>query len=234
MNIELAIKLIVKNYFGNDSINVLEAGTAEGKDSKELCQILSNSKIYGFEPDVRYHKEVMQNTEGCSNFYFFDSALSDKKGLTSFYTADRVTSTEHSHWGSSSIFEPKLHKQIHKDIKFNNVVEVKTVDIDSWADENNVKSIQFMWLDLQGAEHKVLSNCKILDTTELIFSEVSLVELYDNIPLYNEYRQMLFSKGFIPMIEQLPWEDAGNVLFVKNNKKEKLIKIMQRMGIFNA
>ena len=234
MNIELTIKLIVKNYFGDNPINVLEAGTAQGKDSKELCKILSNSKIYGFEPDIRYHKEIMQNTEDCNNFYFFDFALSDKKGFSNFYTADRVTSTEHSHWGSSSIFEPKLHKQIHEDIKFNNVVEVKTIDIDSWADENNIENIHFMWLDLQGAEHKVLSDCKILDTTELIFSEVSLVELYENIPLYNEYKEMLFSKGFVPIIEQLPWEDAGNVLFVKNSKKEKLEKTMHRMGILNA
>jgi len=227
--IEYFVKTIVANYFHEKPLNVLEAGTAHGIDSRELCFLLPNAKVYGFEPDSRYHAEVYQNTSGCDNFYFSDLALSDKVGTTKFYQADRVSGTEKSHWGSSSILAPKLHKEFHTDIKFNGVVEVETVDIDSWAEKNKIDSIGFMWLDLQGAEPIVLKDCKILDTTDIIFSEVSLVELYDGIVLYNEYKEMLDSRGFEPLIEQLPWEDAGNVLFVRKTKKDSVASIVHKL-----
>lgn len=230
--LEYFVKVVVSEYFKGQVFNVLEAGTAQGSDSQELCALLPNAKIYGFEPDARYHSQVYQKTAGYNNFLFNKKALSDKSGTTTFYQADRVTPTEKSHWGSSSIFEPKLHKQIHQDIKFNGVVEVETTDIDSWAAQNNVSTIGFMWLDLQGAEYNVLKDCKILDTTDIIFSEVSLVELYDGIVLYDKYREMLRSRGFIPVIEQLPWDDAGNVLFVRQTKRNKVYGIVNALGGF--
>tara|TARA_Y100001958_G_C21191675_1_gene519726 strand:- start:185 stop:892 length:708 start_codon:yes stop_codon:yes gene_type:complete len=230
--IEYFVKIVVANYFHEQSFNVLEAGTAQGNDSRELCVLLPNANIYGFEPDSRYHFQVHQNTSDYRNFSFCKMALSDKPGTTKFYQADRVTPTESSHWGSSSIFAPKLHKEIHTDIKFNSVVEVETTDIDSWAKENNVDSIGFMWLDLQGAEYDVLRDCKILDTTDIIFSEVSLVELYDGIVLYDKYKEMLDDRGFEPLIEQLPWEDAGNVLFVRKTKKNEISAIVRALGGF--
>lgn len=230
--IEYFVKIIVTNYFYNQRFNVLEAGTAQGNDSRELCVMLPNANIYGFEPDSRYHVEINQKTSAYNNFFLCKMALSNKSGITKFYQADRVTPNEISHWGSSSIFVPKLHKEFHTDIKFNNVVEVETTDIDSWAKKNNVLSIGFMWLDLQGAEYDVLKDCKILDTTDIVFSEVSLIELYEGIALYDKYKSMMNDRGFEVLIEQLIWEDAGNVLFVRKTKKNKISDIITALGGF--
>jgi 2-O-methyltransferase len=231
LNFEQAIKVIVKAYFGERKINILEAGCAEGGDTREFCHLLPNATIYGFEPDPRLYEEIQQKTATYNNLKFFDLALSDTVGETSFHLANREVGNDVTPWGSSSLLEPKLHKEFHEDIKFTSSITVKTTDIDSWAKSNNVNSIEFMWLDLQGAEPLVLKNCNILSTTSMVFSEVSLIELYDGCVLYKDYAKMMDEKGFVPIIEQLPWEDAGNILFVKANEFEKLFECLKKLGL---
>ena len=43
---------------------------------------------------------------------------------------------------------------------------------------------------------------------------------------------MLTKRGFVPLIEQLPWKDAGNVLFVRQAKKKKISAIINALGGF--
>ena len=231
MKVEQIIKVIVKEYFGERKINILEAGCAGGDDTREFCHLLPNATIYGFEPDPRYYEKIQQKTATYNNLKFFDIALSDTIGETSFHLANREVDNDIAPWGSSSLLEPKLHKEFHEQIKFRSSITVKTTDIDSWAKSNNVDSIEFMWLDLQGAEPLVLKNCNILNTASMVFSEVSLVELYDGCVLYKDYAKMMLKKGFAPIFEQLPWEDAGNVLFVNVDEFEKVFECLKKLGL---
>ena len=231
MKIEQIIKVIVKTYFGERKINILEAGCAGGGDTMEFCHLLPNAIIYGFEPDPRHYEKIQQKTAAYNNLKFFDLALSDTIGETTFHLANREVENDITPWGSSSLLEPKLHKEFHEQIKFRSSITVKTTDIDSWAKSNNVDSIEFMWLDLQGAEPLVLKDCNILNTTSMIFSEVSLIELYDGCILYKDYAKMMLEKGFAPIFEQLPWEDAGNVLFVNVNEFEKVSECLKNLGL---
>ena len=45
--------------------------------------------------------------------------------------------------------------------------------------------------------------------------KLDLIEFFKD----DKYKEMLDNRGFEPLIEQLPWEDAGNVLFVRKTKK---------------
>ena len=77
-------------------------------------------------------------------------------------------------------------------------------------------AIDLMWLDMQGAEFKVLKAAPmILNTVKVIFSEISLVEMYEGAPLYNQFRAWLKTKGFDVKKEEIVSKDMGNALFVK-------------------
>ena len=83
---------------------------------------------------------------------------------------------------------------------------------------NEIDKIDFLWLDLQGYELHVLKyGEKVLKGVMAVYTEVNLKELYDGAPLYDELRAWLEAKGFRVEREELPWEDAGNVLFVRQN-----------------
>jgi hypothetical protein len=65
-------------------------------------------------------------------------------------------------------------------------------------------------------EFNVLRASKeILPTVKVIYSEVSLLEMYEGAPLYPEYRSWLESQGFSVIDEDLRWTDMGNVLFAR-------------------
>ena len=102
-------------------------------------------------------------------------------------------------------------------MKFEKQITVRAINLDEWAQENKIEKIDFMWLDMQGAEYKVLKAApKVLATVSVIFTEVSLIEMYEGIPLYNQFKSWLETKGFVVAKEEIISPDMGNVLFVRN------------------
>jgi hypothetical protein len=69
---------------------------------------------------------------------------------------------------------------------------------------------------MQGAEYRVLaSSPEILKTVKVLFTEVSLIETYSEVLLYPEFKTWLEKQGFEMVLEDLPYDDMGNVLFVR-------------------
>lgn len=92
------------------------------------------------------------------------------------------------------------------------------MNLDEWAVQNNVDHIDFMWLDMQGAEMKMLQGApQILKNVSVIYTEVNFYEVYAGCPTYPEYRAWLESQGFKVVYEDIKsWIDFGDVLFVRN------------------
>ena len=137
-------------------------------------------------------------------------ALSNQTGYADFYISEGASD------GSSSLLKPKAHLKYHPDVHFRHTISIKTITLDDWALENNAHHIDFLWLDLQGAELRVLKTAtSILSTVKAIHAEISLVETYEGVESYDELSRWLFKHGFRVEKEQLPWPDMGNVLFVR-------------------
>jgi hypothetical protein len=115
---------------------------------------------------------------------------------------------------SSSLLKPKRHLDFHPDVTFPNTLQVYTLTLDEWARENQIDRVDFVWFDLQGMEYDVLrSSPRISSTIKMLYSEVGLFELYEDAPVYAEYKDWLESHGFKVIAEYLHWRDGGNVLF---------------------
>ena len=102
---------------------------------------------------------------------------------------------------------------------FNEIIEVQTVTLDDWAQENNIDHVDFMWLDMQGVELDVLkASPKILGQTKAIYCEVEFIEAYEGQPLYGDVKSWLQQQGFSivakDFVDQTTWF-FGNVLFVR-------------------
>ena len=78
---------------------------------------------------------------------------------------------------------------------------------------NEITSINLLWLDLQGVEPDVLMASTNLSKIEFIYSEVSVLENYENQILYKDYKNFMIENGFTVHFEDIRWEDGGNVLF---------------------
>lgn len=189
---------------------ILEAGASDGKDTLAFSTLYPKGKIYAFEPVPNIYGMLKERTKACKNVHTFPIALSDVSGEATMYVSSGA-----SH-GSSSLLDPKGHIDFHKNVHFKEQIKVKIKTLDEWATENGVERIDFMWLDMQGGEYKALkSGTNILKTVQGIFTEVSLLEMYEGAPLYPEFRAWLEGQGFKVAAEELLWEDMGNVLFVR-------------------
>lgn len=204
-------KKVIKNYLPFKPV-IIDCGAHIGTDTIELAKI-PGSKIYAFEPVKEIFKQLVSNTKNCPNIHCFNVALNDFDGEADMYVSSGDSD------GSSSLMKPKDHIVDHPDVLFNEVEKVKCKTLDSWAKENNVKRVDMLWLDMQGAEQKMLeASTVILDTVAIIHSEVSIRETYEGVQDYKVYKRFLEHKGFKVLVQAIPdGYDMGNVLFVKSN-----------------
>lgn len=194
------------------SPTVFEAGAHIGSDTSEMAETWPDAKIYAFEPIPKIFKQLRSNTKRFKNVHCYKLAIGEKSGNVKIYVSGGASD------GSSSILAPKEHLNLHPDVTFPEQISVKVESIDSWAKNQEIKDIDFLWLDLQGLELAALKGAnRILKTVSAIHTEVNLVEVYEGVPLYPELKSWLKNYDFRVEIEAIDWDDGGNVLFVKDN-----------------
>lgn len=193
---------------------IIEAGVCDGLDTEFFAKSFPDGKIYGFEPIPELFQQSLKRNEKYSNVSLNQLALGEKTEKKNFYISDRFGEK----WGSSSILKPKKHVEIHEEITFNTNSVLNVINLDEWTLHNNIDHVDLMWLDLQGIEPIVIkSSPNIISKTKFIYSEVSLIETYENVVLYENFKTYMESINFKVIFEDLPWEDMGNVLFENVN-----------------
>lgn len=189
---------------------IVEAGAHIGVDTIQMSKRWPQGTIHAFEPIPHLFSQLQSNTAKRKNVCCYPMALGKETGAAKMFVSSGRSDA------SSSLFPPKAHLTYHPDILFETEIQVPTITLDHWAAEQGIKKIDFLWLDLQGYELAVLQAAtNILTTVQAIYTEVNLDETYAGVALYPELRQWLAGHGFKVLREDLPWQDGGNVFFVK-------------------
>lgn len=193
---------------------VVEAGAHIGTDTRRMSAMWPQGTVHAFEPVPPLFARLAQNTAHCSNVVCHPFAIGSAVGRATLNLSSGASD------GSSSLLKPTGHLDTHPDIRFERSIDVDVVTLDEWAMRNDVMSVDFLWLDLQGAELAALRGAEhLLSQVRAIHTEVSLVNTYEDAPRYPLLRAWLAERGFHVEKEALPWPDMGNVLFVRNAKR---------------
>jgi len=203
-------KYLLKKYLPFNPV-IIDCGAHIGADSVELAKIFPGAIIHSFEPVPHLHQSLLSNTKKYSNISCYQCALSNQNGEAIFF----VSSGESD--ASSSLLEPTGHIMEHPGTVFKEKIIVNTITLDGWAAANNLQTIDFLWLDMQGFELQMLkASQKIIDTVKVIHTEVSIKDSYKDVVNYAGYKSWMETKGFMVAIEAIPTNtDMGNVLFVR-------------------
>jgi len=203
-------KHILRKYLPANPV-IIDCGAHVGADSVELAKIFPKASVHSFEPVPTIYNHLKQNTRHYQNITCYQLALNDNNGIAKMYVSSGSSDA------SSSLLVPTGHLSEHPDIYFDNTIEAKTITLDSWASQNNIKQVDFLWLDMQGAEFNMLTaSVDILPTVKAIHAEVSTRETYKGGVLYNDFKKWLEERGFVVSAEAIPsGADMGNVLFVR-------------------
>ncbi|WP_371504447.1 FkbM family methyltransferase [Nitrosopumilus adriaticus] len=151
---------IVKNEINPGDI-VIDVGANIGYYTLIFAQLVGNTgKVIAFEPETKNFEILKKNIaiNNLSNVILEQKIVSNTKGKTKLFLADSGIVGHHTN--------PTKHNT--------DFIEVDSITLDDYLDENNLsKKINFLKIDVEGAEIKVLDGAKsILKNQDLkVFTE---------------------------------------------------------------
>ncbi len=212
-----------------DVNTIVEIGAHYGEDTLRFYHFFPNANIYCFEPDPRnisIIKETITDIKDRIKLYPF--AISDKAGTMDFYQAyselngklqekykyigdDKYKKLKLNGSGASSLKKSNIY------LKDSNVIKVDTIRLDDWFNTNKIKHIDFLWIDVQGAEKEVIKGCNTI-LNKIKFIQIEYGETsYEGGLSKKETLDMMIDKGFELILDYNPNNLSGDFLF-KNKK----------------
>ena len=172
------------------SFKIIEVGALKIQEQEEpfyeLLDYFPSSKIIGFEIE----KEVCEkmNSEAKNGIKYYSYALGEKNEKRKFYVTQNSM--------CSSLYKP--NKELIK--LYNNFevayvkkeIEIDTISLDYFVDKHNIGNVDFIKIDVQGAELDVFKGgSKTLQNVLKIVCEVEFIQHYENQPLFGEVSDYL-------------------------------------------
>lgn len=206
----------IKQFIRDLDIKVfVEIGMHFGIDTVDFRKMHPTARIVSFEPDPRniqmikklgrdkiceLHELALSNTNEQMDFYLSSGTC---KGMLN------DTLLTGNDWScSSSLKKPTGHLSVHRWVTFPNSVKVNCCKLDDFEPLKNTK-IDFMWVDVQGAEDIVFSCAQeTLKNTRYVYTE------YSNQQLYEEQLNLEGVLSLFPAFEVV--HDFGGDVLLKN------------------
>jgi len=224
-------KQLLQLFAPADSITIFDIGACEGEDSIRYSMLFPNATIIAFEPVPDNIKKIDQNIKkhGVKNIRIAPFALSNYAGTAAFQASSGQPFEHSNQWNygnkSGSLLKPaSMLFEKHSWLKFEQNIEVECNTIENYCTQANIEQIDFIHLDVQGAELNVLQGAgKYLSRIKAIWLEVENVELYENQPLANDVEFYMTNAGFVKILDKVH-KVSGDQLYVHKSVAFKFEK----------
>jgi len=203
---------------------------------------IENLKKNGFNPKViadvgafrgEFTEEVSK-TFPDAKFFMFEANPSKEEGLKAFSkkygekvklymnclgsTAGQEV-TFHQMEMASSVLDEHIDQH-------SNTVKLLTQTLDNIFTAENISKVDFIKLDVQGYEVEILKGfTKYMPTVDVIFIEVSLLDIHKGVPLFRDVVEFMYGFGFVAYdicsvsarrpLDMAMWQT--DLIFVKEN-----------------
>jgi len=206
----------IKQYIPEKPI-IVEAGAFDGHETQRMLAVWPEATIHTFEPIPAVFKKLEENTKHLANVHRYQMALSNTKGNSPLYVAEKPDRPGIPSQ-ASSLRMPK-ERLLHSPIQFPYTINVPTITLDDWAQQYAVPHVDLLWLDMQGYELNALTTAQnMLKQVSAIYTEVGFIENYAGQAQYPEVKAWLEDAGFVMIggdFPEQPTKFYGNALFVK-------------------
>jgi 2-O-methyltransferase len=217
------IKEFVRRSLKKNHTVIVEIGAHYGEDTQDLLDCCNPRVIHCFEPDPRniaiikdyisdrrvmLHEYAISDNDGEADFYQgYKDTFSDKMfDKYSWIPRDRYVKEKLNGSGASSL------KRGHSLVQNAEPIRVKTIRFESWANANKIDFVDFMWIDVQGAEKEVVCGLgymvKYINYIWVEFGEIS----YEGGMTRKQTINRLYDLGFCVIESQSDQGKKGNLL----------------------
>jgi FkbM family methyltransferase len=206
--IQFRIDMVVSQFIDLSEIKtIFDIGSLNGIESVKFTEKLPQDvTVYTFEPNEESYKNVLISTEGNANIITNKLAVSNFNGKSDFYMT-------YENMGGSSLLEPMI---LHKTGNDNHKTTVDVVQLSDWCPENNVTSIDLIWMDVQGSEFNVFTGMgDLLKTVKAIYVECSNIPYYHGASHKDDVINYLRGYGLELVDESYHDSYEGDFIFVR-------------------
>ena len=169
----------------NISFTIIEIGALklnkENESFYELLDYFPSSKIIGFEIE----KDVCEkmNSESLKGIKYYPYALGKANEKRKLYITQ--------HPMCSSLYKPnETFNKLYNNLEVTNLkdeIEIETITLDYFIDKHDIGNIDFIKIDVQGAELDIFKGASnALKNVLNIVCEVEFIDVYENQPLFGD------------------------------------------------
>jgi FkbM family methyltransferase len=188
---------------------IFDIGACEGESSIRYAKFFPAATIYAIEPLPKNFEWVQEHIRkyDTSQVKAFQTCFSNSVGEVPFYVSSgKPPAVEIENWDfgnkSSSLLAPNQIKATHQWMEFKEVIKVQTTTLDLFCEQHQIRHIDFIHMDVQGAELMVLEGgSKMLPTIQMIWLEVEAIELYKGQPVKTKIEQFMQQQGYVKLID---------------------------------
>jgi FkbM family methyltransferase len=187
-----------RKLLGKDDATILEIGSNDGTDSKEFLDAFKNIQLHCFECDPRAISKWRSNIAD-RRASLYEVALAKEPGQRTFHQSagkppGKQWEGHDDQWDKSgSLLPVNKHTEHCPWLRFDKTITVECTTLDSWAD-NRIpnKVIDFIWIDVQGAEAEVLrGGQKTIARTKWWYCEIDPRQNYHGEGTLDDIRALL-------------------------------------------
>ena len=221
-----------------ESITIFDIGACEGEDSIKYAKVFPKAQIYTFEPLQKNLERIRNNIikYNIKNVKIVDKALSSQKGTYDFFVSEgRPEGIAETDWDygnkSSSLLAPDKFKEIAKFLVFSKIERVEATTLDIFCSEMNINNVDFVHMDVQGAELMVLNGSRnMIDNIKVIWIEVSKITVYKDQPLVDDIKSFMAKNDFFLLKDGLTGIQGDHLYISKNYfpNFQKLYKVVNK------
>ena len=193
------------NKINNKEIKtIFELGSRDLIDAIKLLNYFKDSNVYAFECNTDCLIECNKNLSNLEEknkkkLFLIDKAVSITNGDVIFYPFDL---TKYNNMGASSMLQINFSLRNKDDPDYNKPnpqkkIIVNGIRLDTFIDENQIKNIDLLCIDLQGYELNAIKSLgDHLNNVKYIITECSIVSTYTNGASFKDLNEYLNSYNF--------------------------------------
>ena len=203
---------------------IFDIGSCEGEDSIRYARLFPSARVWAIEALPANVDLIKANLArlGVDRVEVVALALSDSPGLTTFHVSsgrpDGVAPDVDYDFGnkSSSLLPPSGHLTVYPWVHFEEAIQVETDRLDALVARLGLSAVDYIHMDVQGAELKVLHGAgALLDSVRVIWMEVEAIPLYEGQPLKADVERFMASHGFEKRLDTVD-AVSGDQLYVNS------------------
>ena len=186
---------------------IFDVGAWVGKTSEKYLDSFPEAIVHAFEPFPQSFEKLEDRFKSKDRVVRSSSAVSANDGQAVLHS-NNIETTNSLLASKSTNSEDDFFRDTLTEI------HVETITLDTYCEENQIETIDILKIDTQGNELEVLKGAHSLlksGRIQLIYCEVSFIQMYEDCPLYHEIAVYL---------EQFQYKLHSLYGLVKNEKGE--------------